>query len=169
MKNNNMEKKLLLKIRLLLVFFIVCLVGAGVTAFPLEWEMRLLCDWMDISLTEPLEAYTGLSLWIATVTHGIIETNINYPFLLYGTDWLAFAHIGIAVAFVGPLLDPIRNKWVIQWAMIMCVGILPLAFICGPIREIPFYWTLIDCSFGIFGIVPLIICYRYIRQLEEIA
>jgi hypothetical protein len=39
--------------------------------------------------------------------------------------------------------------------MIACVAIIPLAFICGPIRQIPFYWRLIDCSFGVFGIIPL--------------
>jgi hypothetical protein len=44
--------------------------------------------------------------------------------------------------------------------------IFPLAFICGPIRHIPFYWQLIDCSFGIIGIIPLFFCYRWIKQLE---
>jgi hypothetical protein len=29
-----------------------------------------------------------------------------YPFLAYGTDWLAFAHIVIAVFFIGPLVKP---------------------------------------------------------------
>jgi hypothetical protein len=38
--------------------------------------------------------------------------------------------------------------------------------IAGPIRDIPFGWRLIDCSFGIFGIVPLWFCRREIKRLE---
>ena len=75
--------------------------------------------------------------------------------MAYGTDWLAFAHLVIAVAFIGPLLDPVRNRWVITFGMIACVMVLPLALICGPIRGIPLYWQLIECSLGVFGIIPL--------------
>lgn len=85
----------------------------------------------------------------------------------YGTDWLAFAHIVIAVVFIGPLKDPVRNVWVIQFGMIACILIIPLALICGPIRQIPFYWQLIDCSFGVIGIIPLYKCYQLIRRLEN--
>jgi hypothetical protein len=52
--------------------------------------------------------------------------------------------------------------------MIACVLVLPLALICGPIRGIPFGWRLIDCCFGIFGILPLWLCWRDIRALERI-
>jgi hypothetical protein len=81
-------------------------------------------------------------------------TNAHYPFLAYGTDWLAFAHLVIAVAFIGPYFDPIRNKWVITFGLIACVGVIPLALIAGPIRGIPFGWRLIDCSFGVCGAIP---------------
>jgi Na+/melibiose symporter-like transporter len=50
--------------------------------------------------------------------------------------------------------------------MIACIMILPLAFIAGYIREIPAGWTLIDCLFGILGIIPLWICYQKIKKLE---
>jgi hypothetical protein len=43
-----------------------------------------------------------------------------------------------------------------------------LAFIAGHTREIPFYWQLIDCSFGIIGLVPFTICYRKIKKLEKL-
>jgi hypothetical protein len=86
----------------------------------------------------------------------------------YGTDLLAFAHLVIAVAFWGPLKDPVKNIWVIQFGMIACIMIFPLAFICGPIRNIPFYWQLIDCSFGAIGLIPLYICYKNILKLEQI-
>jgi len=35
------------------------------------------------------------------------------------------------------------------WGLIASVGIFFLALIAGPIRGIPFYWRLIDCSFGV--------------------
>ncbi|MBA3972556.1 MAG: hypothetical protein H0X46_10550, partial [Bacteroidetes bacterium] len=93
--------------------------------------------------------------------------NAQYIQLAYGTDWLAFSHIVIAMAFIGPLIDPVKNIWVIQFGIIACVMVFPLALIAGPIRHIPFYWQLIDCSFGLFGAIPLIICYRHIKALEK--
>jgi hypothetical protein len=65
----------------------------------------------------------------------IHQTNVNYPYLANGYDWLAFAHLVIAVAFAGPLKDPVRNKWVIQFGIIACCMIFPLAFIAGHIRQ----------------------------------
>jgi len=62
--------------------------------------------------------------------------------------------------------DPVKNIWVIQFGMIACVMVLPLAFIAGPIRHIPVYWSCIDSCFGIFGIMPLYIVYKSIRKLE---
>jgi hypothetical protein len=81
----------------------------------------------------------------------------SYPFLAYGTDWLAFAHLMIAIAFIGPLKDPIKNIWVVEFGMIACASVIPLALICGFIRGIPFAWQLLDCSFGVFGFIPLAI------------
>ena len=144
--------------------FIVGLVISGVTAFPLESELR----WFANLINADARAGTsGFAAWIVRVRDGLIDTNAKYPFLAYGTDWLAFAHLVIAVAFIGPLRDPVRNVWVIQFGMIACVMVIGLAMIAGPIREIPFGWRLIDCSFGILGIVPLTICYREIKRLER--
>jgi hypothetical protein len=108
-----------------------------------------------------------LGVWISKVQIGLIETDKNFPFILYGTDWLAFAHIVIAIAFWGPLVDPVKNKWVVQFGLIACLSIFPLALICGPIRHIPFYWRLIDCSFGIVGALPLLLALKYIREVER--
>jgi hypothetical protein len=88
--------------------------------------------------------------------------------LSYGTDWLAFAHIVIAVAFIGPWRDPVKNIWVIEFGMIACIMVFPLAFIAGGIRDIPLFWKLIDCSFGVLGFIPLYYCYSLIKQLERI-
>jgi hypothetical protein len=85
--------------------------------------------------------------------------------MAYGTDWLAFAHLVIAVAFWGPLRDPVRNVWVVQFGMIACLAVIPLALIAGPIRGIPVWWRLIDISFGVVGLVPLLFAYSGIRRL----
>lgn len=163
------EKKTLLIIRLLVIFFIGALVVSGATAFPLESELKLLCTMMGISTDISYENYTGLHQWIAYVYAGVANTNAGYPFLAYGTDWLAFAHIVIAIAFAGVFFKPVRNVWIVYWAMIACVAVIPTVIICGAIREIPVYWQLVDCSFGIFGIIPLLILLYYIKRLAKIS
>ena len=168
MDNKLKEKKLLLKIRLLVLFFIVALIGSGLTAFPLETELEIICKILGISPELPASSYTGLQGWMAWIYEGVKYTKEHYPFLLYGTDWLAFAHIMIAVAFIGLYRQPVRNQWIIHWAMIMCVSVIPTALICGIVRSIPFYWQLIDCSFGIFGFIPLYILHRFVKKLETI-
>ena len=157
--------KTITSIRAWLIFFIVALVVSGVTAFPLESELRL---GSAILHATPLPQWMpDFVAWIDQVRDALIATNDAYPFLAYGTDWLAFAHLVIAVAFIGPILDPVRNIWVIQFGMIACIGVIPLALIAGAVRGIPFGWTLIDMSFGIVGIIPLVIVYRLIRRLER--
>ena len=84
----------------------------------------------------------------------------------YGTDWLAFAHVVIAVYFIGPLVKPVKNEWVVYAGLIGCLLVIPLAWICGPIRGIPFYWRLIDCSFGVLGAVPLLYCLHLTRLMK---
>ncbi len=86
----------------------------------------------------------------------------------YGYDWLAFAHIVIAIAFLGPLQNPVRNIWIIEFGCIACVLIFPVAMIAGHVRDIPFFLRLIDCSFGVLGLIPLVICYRKTKVLENI-
>jgi hypothetical protein len=167
MKTEKDGKRLLYVIRGLVIFYMSSLVISGITAFPLETEIKILCKIVGISPDVTPETYTGLKGWIVTLKEGILNTNANYPFLAYGTDWLAFSHIVIAVAFIGLYIDPVRNKWIIYFGMIACLGIIPLAFICGTIRKIPFYWQLIDCSFGIFGFVPLYIMHYYVKKLEK--
>jgi len=53
--------------------------------------------------------------------------------------------------------------------MIACAGIVPLALICGPIRGIPFWWTVIDISFGVFGVIPLYAVRKRIKRLEALS
>ncbi|MFE6976866.1 hypothetical protein [Streptomyces sp. NPDC057682] len=162
------RRALLRRIRVWLVVFIVCLVLSGLTAFPLVHEVR----WAEDLLTSPAspvpEHVPALMDWITRVRTGLDRADTDHPFVLYGTDWLAFAHLVIAVAFYGPYRDPVRNIWVVEFGMIACAGIVPLALICGPIRDIPFWWSVIDMSFGVFGVVPLLIVRRRIKELEAL-
>lgn len=154
------EKQLKTRISRWLILFIILLVISGVTAFPIETEL-------DIFMRNSAAFPEWVQFWLKTIADAVKNTNAAYPYLAYGTDWLAFAHLVIAVAFIGPLRDPVRNIWVIEFGMIACVMIFPLAFIAGPIRHIPLYWQLIDCSFGVFGFIPLYICYKNIKELEQ--
>ena len=154
-------------VRIWLAVFIAGMALSGVTAFPLGHEVR----WLDAALHAPplhgaAEA-AHLLAWVDRVNEALAETDAKYPFLAYGTDWLAFAHLVIAVAFVGPWIDPVRNKWVITFGLIACAGVIPLAVIAGAVRGIPWGWRLIDCSFGVVGCVPLLICHRHIRAIEN--
>jgi hypothetical protein len=147
-------------IRRWIITFIICLVLSGLTAFALETELGwLVRGW-------PMGKNGDLYAWVLKVYEALKDSNSRYPFLAYGYDWLAFAHLVIALAFIGPLRDPVRNKWIIEFGMMASVLVFPLAFIAGGIRGIPIYWRLIDCSFGLIGLLPLSICYRKIRLLE---
>jgi hypothetical protein len=93
---------------------------------------------------------------------------LNLLVIAYGTDWLAFGHFMIALAFVGPLRHPVRNIWVIEFGMIACVLVVPYAMTMGGFRGIPIGWRLIDCSFGVFGIIPLWFCRQQIKRLAAL-
>jgi hypothetical protein len=151
------EKKTLQLIRRLLLFFIIILFLSGLTAIPVEIELSL--------LLKIFPSPTQLHQWVEKVLSSYKNVNNESPFLLYGYDWLAFAHFILAILFIGPYRDPLKNVWVIEFGLIACVLIFPPAFIAGPIREIPIGWRLIDCSFGVFGLIPLWICYSKTKEL----
>ncbi len=141
-------------------FFIACLVLSGATAIPLRAELGLL-----LGVVNPNYA---LGSWLVRINSGLIETYGKYPFFAYGTDWLAFGHFAIAVAFIGPLRDPVRNAWVIDFGLIACLAVIPFALVMGPVRGIPLYWRLIDCSFGVLGTIPLLYCRKCITELAKL-
>jgi len=151
------EKKNLQDIRRLLLAFMIVLFLSGLTAIPVQAELSFLLKIFN----QP----TQLHNWLEKVLSGYKNVNNDTPFLLYGYDWLAFAHFILAILFIGPYKDPVKNIWVIEVGLIACVLILPLAFIAGPFRGIPIGWQLIDCSFGVFGFLPLWICYAKTRKL----
>lgn len=75
----------------------------------------------------------------------------------------------IAIAFIGPIRDPIKNIWVVQFGLIASILVIPFALIFGEVRGIPFAWRLIDCSFGLAGILATRLAYNWIRKLERLS
>lgn len=145
---------------------IVGLVLSGATAFPLLIEL----DWLAGQLGPPDAQGTGamhaLQDWITRVRDGLADMYAAYPWIAYGTDWLAFGHLVIALFFVGPLLHPTRDhRSTLLAGIAACIGVIPLAFIAGQVRGIPWGWRLIDCAFGVIGIVPLLIAWRIHRRV----
>ncbi|MEW5940352.1 MAG: hypothetical protein AB1750_11855 [Chloroflexota bacterium] len=156
----------LCRVRALLVFFVFALAVSGITAIPLQWELGILNRLAGPESTIG-SALPQLAKWIGRVNEGVQNGYGQYPFLAYGTDWLAFAHIVIAIAFIGPLRDPWRNLWVIEFGMIACILVIPWTLILGSLRGIPFFWKLIDMSFGVFGIIPLWFVRREILAVKR--
>jgi hypothetical protein len=111
--------------------------------------------------------WPSLTEWIGLVNAGVQNGYGQYPFLAYGTDWLAFAHVAIAILFIGPLRDPVKNLWVVEFGMIACLLIIPWTLIFASLRGLPFFWMLIDMSFGVLGIIPLWFVRRDILRLEK--
>jgi hypothetical protein len=161
----NLEGRLI-RIRSLTWVVIIGLVISGATAIPLEWELDTLANVLGVADSPGAPAPNGFVHWILKVREALHTTGAAYPFMAYGTDWLAFGHFMIAIAFVGALRDPIRNRWLYLFGMIACVLVIPCAFLFGAARGIPICWRLIDCSFGVFGFLPLWLCHRWTKELE---
>ena len=153
------ETQLLGRLRAWTAFFIFGLVVSGLTAIPLETELAVL----ERLAGQGSEGFAG---WIHRVAEALRETNAKFPFLAYGTDWLAFGHVVIAVAFVGAWRDPVRNKWLFQFGMIACVAVVPWALVFGEVRRIPLGWRLVDCTFGVVGFFPMWLCWRLANEVE---
>jgi hypothetical protein len=145
-------------VRMILLGFMIALFLSGLTAIPVDAELSFLLRYVPTP--------TGVEVWLERVLAAYMEVKANHPFLLYGYDWLAFAHFVLALLFIGPYRDPVRNIWVIRFGMIACVLVLPFAFIAGSFRGIPIGWQLIDCSFGVLGFIPLWICYKRLKSVE---
>jgi hypothetical protein len=146
-------------VRRWVLFFIVCLVISGATAIPVETELEF--------ATRMVPPGTAIGNWLEKVYLSVVQQNREAPFLAYGYDWLAFAHFVLAILFIGPLKDPVRNVWVIEFGMIACALVIPFALVAGNMRGLPLWWRLVDCSFGIIGFIPLLIVRRKIDLLEE--
>jgi hypothetical protein len=160
----NREQTLRRRINLLTWLFIAGLVLSGATAIPLPRELNWLVNYIG-SGGESSE----LARWLFRVRDALAQTQLQHPFLFYGTDWLAFGHFVIAIAFIGALRDPVRNRWLFDFGLIACVLVIPYALVFGGLRGIPVWWRLIDCSFGVLGFIPLWFCRKWTDELERAA
>src|SRR6266404_8322807 len=168
----NRELALRVRIKVFSLIFIAGLIFSGVTAIPLPGEVDCLVKITNaqaIAQNPGSSSPPGWALWLIKVQTALHQVSSKNRFLFYGTDWLAFGHFIIAVAFVGALRDPIRNKWLFTFGMIASVLVIPYALVFGAIRGIPFWWRLIDCSFGVFGIIPLWLCRKWTEDLERLS
>jgi hypothetical protein len=157
----NREDILRHRIKRLTWLFIIGLFLSGATAIPLQSEVNLLANFFG---TE--SGSSQLAQWLQRVSDALAQTQARHPFLFYGTDWLAFGHFVIAIAFIGVLHDPVRNRWLFEFGLIACVLVVPYALVFGALRGIPIWWRLIDCSFGVFGFIPLWFCRKWALELE---
>ncbi len=157
---------LLFRYRLSLGFFIVGLVLGGLTAFPLLTELRVLAGWLGIAHPANYAQLSGLQHWIARVLFALEQNQREFPFLAYGTDWLAFGHLCITVFFIRPFLKPLESDWVLKCGLACCAAVIPTAMIAGQIRGIPLFWRLIDSSFGVIGALPLLYCLALARRMR---
>ena len=162
------EKVLRRRIKWLTWFFIIGLGVSGATAIPLAWELDLLVKWFGLGGQTSASATSELGRWLLTAREALRDVSATHPLLFYGTDWLAFGHFVIALAFVGALRDPVRNRWLFDFGLIACVLVVPYAVVFGTIRGIPFWWRLIDCSFGLLGFVPLWLCRKWVREISKL-
>jgi hypothetical protein len=167
----NREQTLRRRIKLLTWLFIIGLVLSGATAIPLATELNWLVKFTGAQQMVESPASTNApdwAIWLVNVQTALRSSGTKWPFLFYGTDWLAFGHFVIAIAFFGALRDPIRNRWLFDFGLIACALVIPYTLVFGGLRGIPIWWRLIDCSFGVFGFIPLWFCRKWTSELEQL-
>ncbi len=135
---------------------------SGITIWPAVGELKLAVRiaWGD---GEPSGVLHG---FVLQAIEGLESVEADYPFMLYAHDWLAFARIVLAILFAGAIRDPVRNVWVVQCGLIMCLLVPVLAGICIPIRGLPLVWFWIDFAFAPAAALPLYIALRDIKRVE---
>jgi hypothetical protein len=143
-----------------LLLFIIVLFISGLTVLPAELELK--------TALAMVPQGSGVYNWLDKILDAYMSVAANKNFLLYGYDWLAFAHFVLAILFIGPYKDPVKNIWVIEFGMIASILILPFAFIAGGLRGIPVWWLLVDCSFGVFGFLLLWYCYSRLKNIIQL-
>jgi hypothetical protein len=149
------------------LFFICGLFVSGATAVPIRTEVALGARVLGQDFTAGGAIPPRVSAWLRTV-HDAVEATANQaPLMFYGTDWLAFGHFVIGLAFVGALRDPVRNRWLYQFGMMACALVPIWALVFGQLRGIPLWWRMIDAAFGVVGFLPMWLCNRWVSELED--
>ena len=155
------EVRLRQKIKAAVIITILGLLLNGISAVPLLTELKIL-------LSKPNALPQFLRDWWTYVNTGVKETTNKYEFMRYGFDWLAFAHLLIAIAFLGVLKDPIKNEWLVKWGMIASALSVVMALGWERVRSIPLWWSFIDASIAIVSFIILWLCNKWIQELKRI-
>ena len=136
---------------------------SGVTIWPAITELKL-----GLSILNTLGlGETQLFEFTTQIRESLIVIKKDHPQIMYGYDWLAFAHIVLAILFYGAAKDPVRNRWVIKCGLIMCALIPVLAAIAIPFRSIPYFWFFIDFAFTPAAAIPLFIAFKDVSKIES--
>jgi hypothetical protein len=147
------------KARWSLIVFTVCLLAVGLSVFPLDAILSRLLPWSQHYFPQAV-----LTSFLSEIAAAYYYNREHYPFMLYTLDWLGYAHLMIALVFIGPIRDPHRNVWVIEFGQMACLLTLPAIWLFGWLHQLPWQWSLLDCSFGLIGYAVL----RYSqRQLQH--
>jgi hypothetical protein len=155
------------RVRRWTLFLIIGLVLSGATALPIPTEVEAGSALLGADMSAGGRLPQPVAAWLRTLRDGIRATSERAPFMFYGTDWLAFGHFMIALAFVGALRDPVRNRWLYQFGIAACVLVPLWALVFGALRGIPSWWRMIDASFGVAAFVPMWLCHRWTGALEQ--
>src|SRR4051794_22366545 len=100
---NEKESRAILRFRIVLGLFIAGLVASGMSAVPLPREIKILATSMGVNEGADPTRYSAVQQWLLVVKVGLGDMYARYPWVAYGTDWLAFGHFAIAIFFVGAL------------------------------------------------------------------
>src|SRR5439155_17561124 len=111
------QTSLLKRIRFVTWLFIIGLVISGATALPVVSEVDVLARVVGAGEPSSSVGNSQVGQWLSYVQRALHQTQAEFPFLFYGTDWLAFGHFIIALAFAGALRDPVRNRWLFTFGM----------------------------------------------------
>lgn len=161
------EARLLRRLRRWTAFIIAGLVLSGLTAIPIRTQFDLGARLFSTDFTAGGRMPGFIAQWLSHAYRGVVATDEAAPFVWYGTDWLAFGHVVIAIAFVGAWRDPVRNRWLYQFAFIAGALVVPWALAFGALRGIPIWWRAIDSLFGLGAMLPAWACLRWVGQLER--
>lgn len=154
------------RIRAWTLFFICGLFISGATALPIRTEVALGARILGEDFSAGGSMPPQVAAWLRVVRHAVENTASQAPLMFYGTDWLAFGHFVIGLAFFGAVRDPVRNRWLYQFGIMACAAVPIWALVFGHLRGIPGWWRMIDAAFGVVGFIPMWLCHRWVSRLE---
>lgn len=153
--------------RLMLGLVAIGLLVSGLTCYVLPGGVSALLDYLWRRTPDAFPLLEGEYYLLERVERGLAELDANFPEMMLGTDWLGFAHIVLAILFLGALRNPVRNIWVIQFGLVSAILVIPAAFLFGALRGLPTAHYFVDASFGVFAAIPLLIAYKKCRASGE--